>query len=315
MEGVDVSARAGGRRDGAAPIPPADLAARVGPGSGETALEAFVNEGAAARTRIEGLLPGDWSFEGKRVLDFGCGSGRVLRHFLDEATSGEFWGCDIDAPSIEWMRANLSPPLHCFVNDHSPPLDLPDDAMDLVWATSVFTHIADLWAYWLLELHRVLAPGGLLIASFLGEGMWEARVREPYREDEVGMTVVGHWKGPGADVLHSEWWLREHWGRAFEVLDVVRPSGGGNGTASVAHSHIVLRKRPGRFTVEELEYADPGQPRELAALRTSLRVQRYEIAALTARTPLLTLAKSRTIEALTRSRFAGPVRRLRRRLR
>ena len=298
-----------------APLPPIELAARVGPGVGETTVEAFLNEGAAARNRIESLLPPDWSFEGKRILDFGCGSGRVLRHFLDEARVAEFWGCDLDGPSIDWIRANLSPPLRCFENHYAPPLALPDGAMDLVWATSVFTHIGDLWAAWLLELHRILAPDGLLIASFLGEGMWEARVREPYREDEVGMTVVSHWRGPDADVLHSEWWLREHWGRAFEVLAVVRPGSERDGSSRVAHSHIVLRRRPGRFTVEQLEYSDPREARELAALKTSLRVQRYEIALLTAQTSLLALARTRTREAVSRSRFAGPARRLRRRLR
>jgi len=51
----------------------------------------------------------------------------------------------------------------------------------------------------------VLAPEGTLIASFLGEGMWAPLVREPYREDEVGMTVLRHWRKEGADVLHSEW--------------------------------------------------------------------------------------------------------------
>jgi SAM-dependent methyltransferase len=287
----------------------------VGPGIGRTTLEAFINEGAAARRRIEALLPVDWSFEGKRVLDFGCGAGRVLRHFLDEAESAEFWGCDIDRASIEWLRENLSPPLHCFENGYAPPLELHDGSIDLVWATSVFTHIGDLWAHWLLELHRILVPDGLLIASFLGEGMWEARVREPYQEDEVGMTVVGHWRGPDADVLHSEWWLREHWGRAFEVLDVVRPTGAPDGSPPVAHSHIVLRRKPGRFSVEDLEYSDPGDPRELAALKTTLRVQRYEIAVLAAKAPLVALARDRAREALLGSRVAAPARRLRRRLR
>ena len=298
-----------------APLPPIELAARVGPGLGADTFDAYLNEGAAVRTRIEALLPAAWSFEGKRVLDFGCGSARVLRHFLDEAGSAEFWGCDIDGPSIDWIRANLSPPLHCFRNDHAPPLALAEGSMDLVWATSVFTHISDLWADWLLELHRILADDGLLIATFLGAGMWEARIREPYRENDVGMTVVGHWKGPDADVLHSEWWLREHWGRAFEVLEVAHPARDENGEAPAAHSHIVLRKRPGRPTVGELQRVEPSEPRELAGLQTSLRVQRYEIAALTAEVPLPALAKTRARQALRDSRLAEPARRLRRRLR
>ena len=88
---------------------------------------------------------------------------------------------------------------------------------------SVFTHIADAWSDWLVEMHRLLASGGVLIASFLGEGMWEPLVGEPYREDKVGMSVMHHWEGPEAWVFHSEWWLREHWGRAFDVLTVQQP--------------------------------------------------------------------------------------------
>jgi SAM-dependent methyltransferase len=89
--------------------------------------------------RIQCFLPPDWSFEGKRVLDFGCGSARVLRHFLDEARHGEFWGCDIDGPSIDWIASNLSPPLRCFQNEPEPPLALEASYLDLIWATSVFT--------------------------------------------------------------------------------------------------------------------------------------------------------------------------------
>jgi len=106
--------------------------ARVGPGESHDAREAFDHEGLRLRRLIESSLPEGWSFEGKRVLDFGCGSGRVLRHFLDKARRAEFWGCDIDAPSIAWLAQNPSPPLHCFQNDREPPLRFEDDDLDLV---------------------------------------------------------------------------------------------------------------------------------------------------------------------------------------
>jgi SAM-dependent methyltransferase len=257
------------------PLPPLELITRVGTVKGADPLAFYEREGALVRERIERMLPAEWSFEGKRVLDFGCGSGRVLRHFLAEAAQGEFWGCDIDGPSIDWLRANLSPPLHPFQNRLVPPLALEDAGLDLIWATSVFTHI-DLWSAWLLEMHRVLAPGGILIASWLGEGMWEALLGEPYREDEVGITVLRHWDAGGAWVLHSEWWLRDHWGRAFEVLEIMRPPRDAGGTPQVTHSYIALRRRPGTFTREELERCDPAEPREIVGLQTSLRLLRVE---------------------------------------
>ena len=107
------------------------------------------------------------------MLDFGCGAGRTLRHFLEEAENGSFHGCDIDAPSIAWLESNLSPPLHVFANGEEPPLPLETASLDLIWAISVFTHISDHWAAWLVELHRLLRDDGLLIATILGPGLSE----------------------------------------------------------------------------------------------------------------------------------------------
>ncbi len=102
--------------------------------------------GRHSRARIERLLPADWSWESKRVLDFGCGAGRTLRHFLDEAERAEFHGCDIDGPSIAWLRDHFSPPLHVFESGELPSLPQPDGFFDLSYALSVFTHLADHWA-------------------------------------------------------------------------------------------------------------------------------------------------------------------------
>jgi SAM-dependent methyltransferase len=259
------------------PLPPRQLAARVGTPEGADPLRFYLDEGARLRTLIDTLVPEGWSWDGKRVLDFGCGSARVLRHFEPEAPRGDFRGCDIDAESIAWNEQALSPPFGFFRNGLAPPLALPGGALDLVYAMSVFTHIADGWSAWLAELHRVLAPGGLLIASFLGEGMWEAMVEEPFREDEVGMAVLEHWTGPDAAVFHSEWWLRAHWGRAFDVLEVRRPP-----SDAITHSHIVLRRREAPVSAAELERLDPDERREVAALATSLRLARRELARLAA---------------------------------
>jgi ubiquinone/menaquinone biosynthesis C-methylase UbiE len=82
-----------------------------------------------------------YDFEGRRVLDFGCGAGRVLRHFAPEAEAGgEFWGCDPYPPTIEWLKANLSPPFQFYVSE-ARPLPHPDGYFDLIYAISVFTHI------------------------------------------------------------------------------------------------------------------------------------------------------------------------------
>jgi SAM-dependent methyltransferase len=265
------------------PLPPVRLAARVGTIEGAEALRFYLDEGARLRGVIGELLPSDWTWIGKRVLDFGCGSARVLRQFAEEAETGDFSGCDIDSASVDWDRQHLSPPFQFFRNELTPPLTLPDNGLDLIWAMSVFTHIADLWSEWLTEMHRLLAPGGILIASFLGDGMWEPLVGEPYREEQVGMTVLRSWDGPEAQVFHSEWWLRERWGRAFEVLEVLRPPRGSDDTPQITHSYIALRRREIDVDRERLEQIDPSERREIAALQTNLRLAHKELATLAAR--------------------------------
>lgn len=298
-----------------APLPPVELAARVGSVEGVNPLEFYEREGAEVRARLQRLLPPEWSFEGKRVLDFGCGSARVLRHFLAEARQAEFWGCDIDGPSIDWVSANLSPPLHCFRNEVAPPLPLDSDSFDLVWATSVFTHIGDLWSDWLLEMHRILAPGAIMIATFLGEGIWDALVGEPYDEDAIGMTTRRHWTLADAWIFHSEWWLREHWGRAFEVSEIVRPPRGDDGSPQITHSYIAMRKRPVQLTRAELERPDPDEPRELAAVHTNFRLLRHEVDELVGELHAAAAGPVSLRNVVRASPLATPVRRIRRRLR
>src|SRR5207248_6839940 len=152
-------------------LPPRDLAARIlGIPSDEHTLPEYERSGRASRDAIVGLLPDDFELTGKRVLDFGCGTGRVLRHFLADFSSSDYWGCDIHEDSVLWCQAHLPAP--CFVSPKDPPLPFEDGHFDLIYAIAVFTHISINWAEWLVELHRLLAPGGLLVATFHSKGLW-----------------------------------------------------------------------------------------------------------------------------------------------
>lgn len=254
------------------PYPPFELADRVCAlaGRGEP-FAAYERLGAEARAALLGLLPDGWSFEGKRVLDFGCGAGRTLRHFLSEAETAELWGTDIDAASIEWLNGALCPPLHVMRCEVDPPLGLDHGSFDLIWALSVFTHLTDNSIPWFLELHRLLKPGGLLIATYTGRWSSQELAGEPWDEDRVAMNVLRHdnpWDRGGPVVLMSDWWVRAHWGRAFEILEVEPHVHG--------QTWALMRRREVELTAEQL-LAPEDDPREFAALRHNLEQIRREI--------------------------------------
>ncbi len=251
--------------------PDLQLAERVSPlGDHPDPIGFYLEYGRRIHDEIVGLLPSDWDWEGTRMLDFGCGAGRILRHFLDQADAVELHGCEIHEASVDWLRRHMSPPVHPLLNGEAPPLDRPDEFFDLIYAVSVFTHITDQWAAWLVELHRILRPGGILIATFMGEGMMGLVTGERWNPDLIGMNVLSHsrpWDRGGPAVITSPWWIREHWGRAFEILEL-RPQGfavdgGGQGV-------VVMRRREVRPSVAELEAIDPLEPREISALRHNI---------------------------------------------
>ena len=242
---------------GVMPAPPPELVARVG-GSYDQMLEiAAYNRGVVDR-----VLPAGWDYRGKAVLDFGCGIGRTVATFHALRDEIEVVGCDIDEPSIRWAQANLTPPFEFFACGEEPPLAQPDGRFDLVYACSVFTHITDAWARWLVELARVLKPDGLLVASVLNRTMIGPVFGREW-DERIGMAA-GHlgrdWDAGGPCVLHSEWWIREHWGRAFEILHFQEDSGDG-----VGHGWVVGRRLEGQPRASELEAADPQDRREWLA--------------------------------------------------
>lgn len=96
----------------------------------------------------------------RRVLEFGCAAARMLRFFPRTSEAIELWGADIKAAHIDWCQRHLGPPFRFVATTTAPHLPFEDNYFDLVYCGSVFTHISDLADAWLLELRRILRPGG-----------------------------------------------------------------------------------------------------------------------------------------------------------
>jgi len=99
------------------------------------------------------------------ILDFGCGWGRIIRFFLRDVAPEKLTGADHSEEAIrtcretnKWCKFTLIEP--------QPPTPLEPQSFDLIYLYSVFSHLPEdmHWAL-LKEFHRLLSPGGMLIAT------------------------------------------------------------------------------------------------------------------------------------------------------
>jgi ubiquinone/menaquinone biosynthesis C-methylase UbiE len=144
-------------RDGELPIPPEELWLGYNyPAWGNQHVTKMLELVQASGLELK---------RGDRILDLGCGAGRMIRHLRHLADTCEIWGTDISAPHIYWAKQHLSPPFNFATTTKIPHLPFEDRSFHLIYCGSVFTHIDDLADGWLLELHRILAPEGRLYVT------------------------------------------------------------------------------------------------------------------------------------------------------
>jgi SAM-dependent methyltransferase len=134
-----------------------------------------------------------------RVLDFGCGCGRLLRH-LYFSKKPECSGTDYNERLIRWCADNL-PFAKFTVNRLEPPLPYRGGHFDLIYAQSVFTHLSEeLQLKWLAEFHRILKTDGLLYVTTHGR-QFIHKLNEVERDVfEGGRVVVQHSEDQGRNI-------------------------------------------------------------------------------------------------------------------
>ncbi len=200
------------------PLPPPRLRYRV---SGTSSRATFLSTGREASENIRDVFEASRQPGSRyaRWLDFGCGCGRVARHLERTVPIDELWGIDVDEEALRWTASHFRGSYERVAAD--PPTSLPAAHMDVVYAGSVFTHLSEeRQLAWLAELHRVMRPGGLLIASTHAPGLSWSR---PDLSEEARRTLArrgflfaaGGGRFNDDSAFHSCEYLVATWGRCF----------------------------------------------------------------------------------------------------
>lgn len=103
--------------------------------------------------------------DGMRLVDLGCGSGR-LASALHGATEISYLGIDIIQALLDYAKTKA--PSYEFRLHRELSIPQPDAAADMVCAFSLFTHLLHAESFiYLEECVRILKPGGKVVFSFL----------------------------------------------------------------------------------------------------------------------------------------------------
>jgi SAM-dependent methyltransferase len=196
-----------------------------------------------------------------RVLDFGCGWGRIIRFFLRDVDPWHLHGCDCYPEALVQARRN-SRWGHFILTDPRPPAPLRDASFDVIYLYSVFSHLAEsIHLDWLREFHRLLRPGGLLVAT--------TRKRAFILECaalRAWSTVPAFATGGAASFRDTEETLRRYDAGEF----CHSPTGGGGVLADSFYGETCIpkayieREWGKLFTVREFLDADPRCPQAVA---------------------------------------------------
>lgn len=199
------------------------------------------------------------SLQQARILDFGCGWGRLTRFFARDAMPDRLFGCD-PTPEILDVCKETGVPGNLQQTDFVPDR-LPFNDLDLIFSFSVFTHISEPAHRACLEaIHESLSPGGLAVITvrppaYLDRDPLMAPARRQLSDDfafeelkEPRYLFVPHDVEDGhpqydegemtyGDTVISLPYIEKNWTDLFEIVEI------GILTGDMHQIPVALRKR------------------------------------------------------------------------
>lgn len=150
----------------------------------------------------------------KRIVDIGCGIGRLSVALAETFPEAEVWGLDVGGPLVRYAHrraVELGTPVH-FAQRLAEDTKFADNSVDIVAAYILFHEVSEQGAKDIVqEVFRILRPGGVFDVTDFHTG--RARSNDPYRRF---MGWIDH-------VYNAERWSHQFGQKDF--LDTLREAG------------------------------------------------------------------------------------------
>lgn len=203
--------------------------------------------------------------EAKMVLDFGCGTSRLLRYLVDFLPGPQYCGSEVNPENIEWGNKHY-PEVNYILHAPEPPIECDNEVFDIIYAQSIFSHYSEqLHSKWLTELHRILKPRGMIIVTKEGRhlidrckseqemfkklGLDKENVDEIWQNfEDTGFAFYTRYNKKNLERrgIDSDNWgtafiddkyINSRWTTLFEILEI-QPGAVGN-----RQDYVVMRKK------------------------------------------------------------------------
>jgi SAM-dependent methyltransferase len=155
-----------------------------------------------------------------RILDFGCGAGRVTRWLRSAFSYAAVEGCDMREADLQFVAKTLG--VQTWISGKDVDQLEPPSTYDLIWVGSVFTHLPMSVSIRLFDkLTSWLNPDGILILTSHGRNVllrgessgfygipkhWN-KVIGDYRKVKYGYAGYDGMPDYGISVVQLSWWI------------------------------------------------------------------------------------------------------------
>lgn len=181
----------------------------------------YKESGFADAKNIIDVIKENSKLDRGKLLEWGCGPGRVIRHIPVLDKNLDVFGSDYNNESIAWCQ-NKIPNIKFVKNELNPPLPFMDNYFDFIYAISVFTHLSEnVCLSWIDELSRVLIPRGLFIVWTNGDKIAERILPEERKKYNEGNFVVRDKYVEGKKMFlsfHPPTWVENILLKDYEIL-------------------------------------------------------------------------------------------------